>query len=1067
MREATNLKAGYGLWRKPWPGPTCFCFSPWFRSVKARFSLACGIAYFPKRLRLSSLIGLVISLTLAGSAAESPSQNSFLLRHWSSEDGLTWGDIKSLARTPDGFLWIGTDLGLVRFDGVQFQALSAVQFPLPANDRVSCLLADRQGGLWVGTEEGRLLRGLGGKFTEVASATATGGKKLTALAEDGHGAVWVATLGAGLRRYQAGGWQVFSQTNGLPGNLVTAVLPDANGLVWALVGGKLVVWNGEQMTTTATSIPSSEPVMAIASDHDGRLWAATTITSRGLGGRVFSFKDGRWSEPTSPYPWPQDSMRSTIGSLLDDDAGGFWVTTSGGGVFHWSAAGTWNSLIREGPMADTTVNAFLRDQEGTLWFGLQGGQLFRAHPRAVNTLYPEPAPLRHIIQTACASRDGSVWLGTYGGGIFRYHDGEWTSYGRAQGLATLHAFTLFEDRHTNLWAGLRGGLFQFDSGQFKKVASYTAGAVLALFEDKDGNLWIGSNAGLARFRDDIVQVFRSNEGVAYRDNLVSHDVCAIGQDSGGRIWIAIRNVGLFRQAGEKFERYVTHSPIDNADIRTLFFDSRGSLWIATFGQGLFRLQDDQVHQWRSQNGLPSDYLLALIEDATGGFWLGTANGIFGCSRDLLDKSVADGSPSLLGRYLAVAEGLDTTVCSGWGQPVATRSTDGRLWFPNQNGVAVFDPAALGRTETKWPVIIEEVSSDGAIQIPESDGVIRIKSGLRRLEFHYTLPNLMAPNIRFRYQLKGLEDGWTDAGQRRIADYNHLPPGRYVFSVMAGGLDGIWQESQHPLDIEVVPRLWERNSVRATVAAGLLGSLLFAAWVTGRARLRRRLLMLVKAQQAAEDERQRIARDLHDNLGAGLTEVALMSDLALTDAGQPVATKKNLTEIFAAVRSLARSLDETVWAISRKNETVEQSLVFICKAAQDFLRLAGISCRLNAPDVLPASYFSSTVRHNLFLATREALNNIVKHAHATEVWLRLKLEADRLTLIIEDNGKGFVRPPAPTTAAPEAPPPTRSGLANLERRLQEIGGTAECRSEPGQGTVIKLSVPLKPERPPPL
>jgi signal transduction histidine kinase len=193
----------------------------------------------------------------------------------------------------------------------------------------------------------------------------------------------------------------------------------------------------------------------------------------------------------------------------------------------------------------------------------------------------------------------------------------------------------------------------------------------------------------------------------------------------------------------------------------------------------------------------------------------------------------------------------------------------------------------------------------------------------------------------------------------------------------------------------------------------------------------------------------------------------MSDLAQTDAERPAETKKNLNQIFAAARGLARSLDETVWAISRKNETVEQSLVFICKAAQDFLRLAGISCRLDAPDVLPASYFSSTVRHNLFLATREALNNIVKHAQATEVWLRLKLEADRLTLVIEDNGKGFVRPPAPAAAAPGTQTPTRSGLANLERRLQEIGGTAEWHSEPGQGTIIKLSVPLKSEKPPPI
>jgi len=1028
------------------------------RSLREIYSLASGFESCCKNL-LS--VGLTVGMALAGLTAEPRPQNNYLLHRWSSEDGLAWGDIKALARTPDGFLWIATDLGLVRFDGVQFQPLPAEQFSLPANDQVSCLLAVRQGWLWVGTTEGRLLQGAGGKFTEVASAAVTGGKPLTALAEDAQGDLWVASGAAGLRRNHNGIWQLFTQTNGLPSDQVTAVRPDAQGQLWILAGGKLVVWNGAQLAAPATPLPSTEPVVAITTDAEGRLWAATTVTSRGLGGRVFSFQDGQWREPAAPYPWPQDSMRSTIGALLEDETGGVWATTGGGGVFHWTAAGAWEPLTQEGPLADTTVNAFMRDQEGILWFGLQGGQLFRAHPRAVNILNPEAASPPHVILTACASRDGSLWVGTYGGGIFRYRDGEWTSYDRAQGLGSLYAFALFEDRHTNLWAGLRGGLFRLENEQFKKVAGFSAGAVLALFEDKDGNLWLGNNAGLACYKDGVVKIFRNAEGIDYRDNLGSHDVCAIGQDSDGRIWVAIRNAGLFRQTGGKFERYVTHSPIDNAEIRTLLFDAQGSLWLATFGQGLFRLHGDQVHQWRSQDGLPSDYLMALIADGSGGFWLGTANGIFGCPKELLDKCAAEGATSLPGRHLTVAEGLNTAVCSGWGQPVAARDQDGRLWFPNQTSVAVFNPAALGRTGTRWPVTIEEVSSDGNVQAPASDGVFRLKSGLRRLEFHFTLPNLLEPSIRFRYQLKGLEDGWTEAGQRRMADYNHLPPGRYVFSVMAGGPDGVWLESQQPVTIEIVPRLWERRSVRAMAAISLMGALVFAAWAIGRARLQRRLLLL-ETRQAAEEERQRIARDLHDNLGAGLTEIALMSDTAQAVVEKPLETKAKLQEIFASSRALARSLDETVWAISRKNETVEQSLVFICKSAQDFLRLAGVACRLELPDLLPASYFSSAARHNLFLATREALNNIVKHSQATEVWLRLELGGDHLTFSIEDNGKGFEYPPLPPPAGNSAP--NRSGLTNLQQRLQEIGGQAECRSAPGKGAVIKLRVPLQPEKP---
>ncbi len=1000
-------------------------------------------------------LGLLLGLWLVGGLNELCAQDNFLLRRWSSEDGLNWGDIKAVARTPDGFLWIATDLGLVRFDGNQFQPLNARQFPVPAEDRAASLLVDHQGQLWVGTEAGNLLRRTDGKFQKIAANTLTGGKKINALAEDAQGAVWIATAGVGLRCYYQGNWQSFKQTNGLPNDSVTSV-QIAAGQIWILAGGKLMVWNGHQFIAPPP-LPIAESVVAIATTSNGELWAATTFVDQLLGGQVFRFKDGGWIEPTLPYPWPQDSIRSSIRSLLDDGAGGLWVATSGSGVFHWATNGTWNALAREGPMTDTTVNACTRDQEGTLWFGLQGGQLFRAHLRDITMLYPNPNPQQHVVLTACASRDGSVWVGTYGSGIFHYRDGSWTNYDQLPGLTAPHVFGLLEDRHTNLWVAARGGLFRLENGEFKKITTVNAGAFLSLFEDREGNLWVGSNGGLVRLKADQIKIFHRTDG------LTGRDVCAINQAADGRILLAIRGAGLLRQVGDKFEPYLTHSPVDTADIRTLFFDQEGALWIATFGQGLFRLREGEIHQWQSQSGLPSDYLLSLVEDDRGRFWLGTANGIFTCSRDSLEISLLDANNPLLGRHLTIADGLGSMVCSGWGQPVAARTSDGRLWFPNQSGVAVFDPATLARKETKWPVIIEEISGDGVMQTPDHDGIIRIQSGLRQLVFQYTLANLLASATHFRYQLKGLEDTWTDAGQRREADYNHLPPGHYTFNVMASNPDGTWQANEHPIAIEIVPRWWERNSIRALIAIGVLGTLMFIVWNVGRARLRRRLLLL-EAQRATEEERQRIARDLHDNLGAGLTEIALMSDLAQTQTEEPVETQKNLTEIFAAARSLTRSLDETVWAISRKNETVEQSLVFICKAAQDFLRLANISCRIEAPDVLPFSYFSSTVRHNLFLATREVLNNIVKHAQATEVWLRLKLEADRLTLIIEDNGKGFTWPVEPSPAGTHEP--SRSGLTNLKKRLAEIDGTVEYHSEAGRGTMIKLSVRLKPEEPPP-
>lgn len=622
---------------------------------------------------------LLLSVACFGAAV---SDNDFLLRRWTSEAGLSRGDIRGLARTPDGFLWIAADLGLLRFDGSSFEP---VDVPFASNDRISCLQAGRQGLLWAGTEKGRLLVGKNGRFEEVTPSLPAGDFKLTALAEDTNGELWVATSGAGLHWLHNGSWKTFARSNGLPGRVVSAVVCDLDGQVWALAEGKLVVLSGNGFRAPARPVPSSELVTAIAPARGGGLWVSITFANRILGQRLFRHQEGVWTEPAGPYPWSQNSKQSMGEALLEDESGRVWAATAGGGIYYWSPDRGWKILSHQGTALGATVNVFIRDQEGTFWFGARGGQLFRARKREVTLLTP---PLQgEIIHSACSSADGSLWLGTYGAGIYHYRDGDWTTYGQAEGLENLHVFTLFEDRHTNLWAGVRGGLYRFANGRFVKVPGISAGAFLTLFEDRAGNLWVGGNNGLGRIKDGSVKLFGRAAGVP------SHDIRTIAQDPDGQIWIAVRDGGLFQQEGERFRKVATQSPVDSADIRNLLFDPEGALWIATFGQGLFRMQSGQIRQWRIQDGMPSDYLLTMVEDGNGRYWVSSANGIFGWSKETFARSAANSAASLAGRHLSVAEGLESAACSGWGQPVAARTRDGQLCFPNQSVLAVFDPGA--------------------------------------------------------------------------------------------------------------------------------------------------------------------------------------------------------------------------------------------------------------------------------------------------------------------------------------------------------------------------------------
>jgi signal transduction histidine kinase/ligand-binding sensor domain-containing protein len=991
------------------------------------------------------LAGLAVTMAVECRSVERTTRGGFMLLGWSSEDGLAAGNIYGLARTPDGFLWLATDLGLIRFDGERFRALDAAQFPPAEGDRVTCLQVGRQGVLWAGTEGGRLLRGSSGVFQEVELPAEARGKRLNALAEDGEGALWVGTSGAGVLCGREGKWKNCGATNGLPANEASQVVADARGRIWVISGGRLLSWEGGRWRQPARPVPSGQTVVTMAASTNGSLWAATTAEVNFRGGRLFKLADEQWSEMPA-YPWPQDSMRSAIRGMVEEPSGRLWVSTSGGGVFRWQGAGEWQPL-RQGPLAHEVVNALLLDQEGTLWIGLQGGQLFQAHAQAVTALRLEMPNEQNIVQSVCCRRDSTLWAGTYGGGAYCLRSGQWTRYGTEEGLANLYVFSVYEDSHSELWAGTRSGLYRLEHGRFELCNAVPAELpVLSLAETRDGALWLGSNRGLWRLRGGTAKGFGAPEGFTIPD-----DVRASAEGPDGRVWAAVRRVGLYRQVNdERFERYKAEQWPRGVDIRALHFDPEGELWIATFGQGVFRLKNGEFRQWTLRDGMPSDYCVGLEADAAGQLWVSTLNGIFGCTpRGLEDYARGHGLP-LFSRHLSSSEGLDGAVCSGWGQPVAARSADGRLWFPNQRAVAVFDPETVMERGPRWPVTVEEVRVDGVVEPIGPQGAVRIKSGAHQVEFDYTLPNLLAPGrLRFRYRLKGLEDGWTDAQQRRAAFYSHLAPGRYQFNVMACGPEGDWQQTQRPLQLEVVPRLWERPSVRAAAGAGVLGTVAGVVWVIGRARMRGRLLRL-EAQHAAERERRRIARDLHDELGSGLTEIMLLGDLGSQEGVPSEEARGTTRNIAQKTRQLAAALDEIVWTTNPRNDAMPNLTGYLCDYAQRFLGTTPVRCRLDVSGIPVDARLDATARHNLFLAYKEALRNAARHSGAGEVWVRMRCDPERLRIMVEDDGRGFDGANLSGHG---------NGLQNMRERLEAAGGRMEINSRPEKGTTVTFELSL--------
>jgi signal transduction histidine kinase len=325
-----------------------------------------------------------------------------------------------------------------------------------------------------------------------------------------------------------------------------------------------------------------------------------------------------------------------------------------------------------------------------------------------------------------------------------------------------------------------------------------------------------------------------------------------------------------------------------------------------------------------------------------------------------------------------------------------------------------------------------------------------------LEFHYTGLSLGAPeNVRFRYQIEGFDDHWIEAGQERMVSYSLLPAGHYRFHVTACDNSGIWNEPGAVLAFAVAPFFWQTWWFRLAVLAGLIASVVAVVRYVSYRRLRLRLRTL-EQEAALQKDRARIAKDLHDDLGAHLSQIAMLSELAQTDFDKPTQARTHIDQIFRTARAVTRSLDEIVWEVNPRNDSLDRFVAHLCTFAPEFLRAAGIKCRLDVPMELPATVLPANVRHHLYLAFKETLHNVAKHAMATQVWLRLSIATQELVLVIEDNGRGF-------QASPHSVP-EEDGLLNLHQRMSEIGGRFQQHSEPGRGTRTVLVAPLRQESP---
>jgi ligand-binding sensor domain-containing protein len=733
---------------------------------------------------------------------------------WRTDNGLPQNSIQAILQTRDGYLWLATQEGLARFDGVQFHVFDRANTAAFASNHVQALFESRDGSLWVGTYGGGLLRLRDREFRAYTSADGLNGANVAAIAEDGAGDLWIAAGGSLFRLHE--GKLAAGLPDGKLRGLISCVSFDSSGDLWIGTAlGLARLHGGTLATLTVKDGLSNDSITALLPDRAGGLWVGTTDgLDRLESGRVLRYGE---SEGLS-----SDSVRS----LSEDRDGNLWVGTNGG-LFRFRD-GRFTSLTAHGGLSSDAVTALLEGREGGLWVGTDGGGLNLLRDGNFIGYRASHGLASDVIYCVAGARDGGLWAGTYDGEVNHIVGGRITAIGSRAHLRGSQVRALYEDAAGFLWIGTDLGLYRFKEGKY--VDSTTrdglgSNVVRAIAQDATGTLWVGTDGGgLSWFAGGRFTTFTQ------RDGLAGNQVRAILPEPDGSLWIATYS-GLSRFSGGKFTNRSTRDGLVSNLVRCLYQDSGGTLWIGTYGGGLSRLKDGAITTYTTREGLFSDVVYQILEDSRGNLWMSCNRGVYRVSKRELEDLTAGRVRSLHCVAYGRADGMPSSECNG-GNPAGWSQPDGTLWFPTLGGIARVDPAALKTDPAPPVVVLEEALSDG--RPLDLRHAVRLPPGTRQMEFRYTALDFVAPEkIMFSCKLEGFDPDWIEVGARRSAYYTSLSPGRYTFRVIARNNDGVWNRTGASLVYEVAPHFYQTWLFFALCG----GAAVAAGWAAYRRRVR--------------------------------------------------------------------------------------------------------------------------------------------------------------------------------------------------------------------------------------
>lgn len=962
---------------------------------------------------------------------------------WRVRDGFFKGAVWAIAQTPDGYIWLGTEFGLLRFDGVRavpWQPPSNQS--LPSTDILSLLVA-RDGTLWIGTAKG-LASWKDGRLVEQYGELA--GHFVFRLLEDDEGMIWASSwvLSNGWLCEIGNGRVQCKGKDGALGSSAPDLYEDSKHNFWA--GAQNGLWRLKPGSPKFYSVPGEpEGIHGLAEDDDGALLIGTHNGIR-------RFVDGK----TEPYRLSGTVQQFRTTKLLRDRDGGLWIGTSDRGVIH-ARHGTADVLGLSAGLSGIGVTTLFEDREGDIWVSTVNG-IDRFRDLAVATVTLKGGLSNTGVASVLAATDGSVWIATYGG-LNRWRNGQISAFGGRDGkLNRLAANSLFQDSHGRIWVSTPGAFGHLENDRFIAVNGIPGGSVHGIAEDRAENLWIANEEhGLFRLspRNEVQQIPWASLG--QKDNAVT-----IATDPlRGGLWVGFYKGGaLYFSDGQVRAAYKTANGLGDGTVNGFQFDPDGTVWAATEG-GLSRLKSGRAETLTSKNGLPCDAVHWVIQDNDHAFWLFMPCGLVRLARSEIDAWAAavdrdgDAKRTIQASVLDNSDGVTSQAIPYYYRPQVTESVDGKLWFVNLDGVSTYDPRHLPFNKVPPSVHIEQITADRKSYDPTSykNGYVPLPARVRDLAIDYTALSLVASEkVHFRYKLEGQDPDWREVVNVRQAQYSNLPPRHYIFHVIACNNSGVWNETGASMEFSIAPAYYQTTWFLALCGVAFL----LLLWFIYHFRLRRLKHEFDIGVEAQVSERTRIARELHDTLLQSFNSLLLrfqtVSNLL------PARPEEAKSRIDRVIEEGSNAITEGRDAV---HELRSMGLIAadLAQSIRNFAKeLLGNLSSENFPEFRvqvegTPEELNPVVRDEAYRIAAEALRNSIRHADSKIIEVEIRYDEDQLTLRIRDDGKGI-----DTAVLEKEKAPGHWGLRGMRERSKLIGASFEIWSKPGFGSEIELKIP---------